>query len=98
MDRPGKTGDPANAVVQRSVATTMANVDTDICNIVPIAPITLAPGQIFYVGAISRGPRRRVSSEPSTAVLLLVCFGFGCGARPLARRPGTRAGARGACR
>ena len=51
---PGNTGDPANAVVQRSVATTMANVDTDILNVVPIAPITLSSGQIFYVGAISR--------------------------------------------
>ena len=51
---PGNTGNPANAVVQRSVATTMANVDTDILNVVPIAPITLSSGQIFYVGAISR--------------------------------------------
>jgi hypothetical protein len=51
---PGNTGNPVNAVVQRSVATTMANVDTDIFNVVPIAPITLSAGQIFYVGAISR--------------------------------------------
>lgn len=63
---PGNTGNPANAVVQRSVATTMANVDTDIFNVVPIAPITLLPGQIFYVGAISRAETTFPASYDTT--------------------------------
>jgi hypothetical protein len=48
-DDPNDDGDPSDAVLIQVVNTTIANVDTDILNTIPINPVSL--NGVFFVGA-----------------------------------------------
>lgn len=54
---PTNDGNPTDAVVQRSVLTTVqTNGGTQLDQIVPITPITLSPNDWFYVGIFFTDP------------------------------------------
>ena len=48
-DDPNDDGDPTDAVLIQQVNTTVANVDTDILNVIPVTPVAM--NGIFFAGA-----------------------------------------------
>jgi hypothetical protein len=71
-------GNPADAQVVRDITSSVSNVDNGTFNRVPITPVTMLPGQVFFVGAIVTGlpldrypgpvgHRRRDPRRPSLA-------------------------------
>jgi hypothetical protein len=48
-------GNPADAQVVRDITSSVSNVDNGTFNRVPITPVTMLPGQVFFVGAIVTG-------------------------------------------
>lgn len=54
-DDPNEDGNPADAVLLAEIATTVANVNTDILNTIPVQPPVSVTGK-FFVGAALHGP------------------------------------------